>query len=857
LQLSINKTKTAALLIIVLMMTSAVMLTLPVKGQATSSVPPISGPIPAGETAETIVQPVPHLSFRPTVIGVGQTFLVNLWTTPAIHAARYHPDYTVTITKPDGTEDVIVLDSYPADATAWFEYIADQTGEWKIRFDFLGTFFPAATLTGGFFGGTIQAAATYYKPASTGDQTLMVQEEITPGWPESQLPTDYWERPVHVENREWWVISGNWPGQGFYGGGAYSTKWNELYPDTNIYWSDRHRFTPWVQGPDSAHILWKRQDTIAGLIGGQAQQYGISSGPNYPGLIYAGRCYETYTKPGENKVYWRCYDLRTGEVYWELTDIPTAGGGGFFFGGPSYLVPNLIEYNPPTQSEVEGAEAAGTWSVNLMRIQSGRLYKWNPWTGALTTNASLDPVSSGTFYVNGRGRDTQPMALTVQNLGGGNYALLNWTTSGSSSNFNSRLKTNTTYARSSLPTLMDFEAGLGATVSGITEDQVYTGMTLTGYNLWTGQELWTKTINEPMYSFICDIVDHGKLAVLSAFGYYRCFDLRTGQELWKSESLSYPWSSSGFGAYSAMSGYGLLLREAYDGVYGINWTDGKIEWKYTAEAGAAYETPYTNDLGQTVMPFYSFGVGGYIADGKFFTWNYEHTETWPVTRGWQLHAIDMFTGEGVWELTGSAYPRAIADGYLIATNSFDGYMYVIGKGKSAATVNAGPKAIALGDQVVIEGTVVDLSPAQPGTPCVSVASMTTQMDYLHMQLPIGGIWGNATMTGVSVILTALDSNGNMQDIGTATSNAYTGTFTMSWTPPIEGDYEVIASFAGDASYGSSTASTGFTVGPAPTVAPTPEPVEIPDYSMLIYGLIIAVIIAIMIGLVNLMLLRKR
>ena len=31
-------------------------------------------------------------------------------------------------------------------------------------------------------------------------------------------------------------------------------------------------------------------------------------------------------------------------------------------------------------------------------------------------------------------------------------------------------------------------------------------------------------------------------------------------------------------------------------------------------------------------------------------------------------------------------PGAIADGYLTASNSYDGYMYVFGKGKSATTV---------------------------------------------------------------------------------------------------------------------------------------------------------------------------
>jgi hypothetical protein len=132
------------------------------------------------------------------------------------------------------------------------------------------------------------------------------------------------------------------------------------------------------------------------------------------------------------------------------------------------------------------------------------------------------------------------------------------------------------------------------------------------------------------------------------------------------------------------------------------------------------------------------------------------------------------------------------------------------------------------------------------------------MDYLHMQLPIGGIYGNDQMTGVDVYLTALDENGNYQDIGTVTTNAYYGTYSVEWVPEIEGMYTIIATFAGDASYSSSGASCGLFVGPEPTVQPTAEPIVLPpDNTMLIYGLLIAVILAIVIGLVNLLLVRKR
>jgi len=851
-QLSVSKTKTTAMIIIALMMFSAIAMWTVLPVQAAEG-PGTSGPPPAGVTYDTVIV-VPHLSFRPTTVGQGQTFLVNMWTTPATHAARNHPNYTVVITKPDNSKEVVTMPSFKADATAWFEYVADQVGEWKLQFIFPGTFFPGGTLTGGFMGGSAAVNPTYYKAVSTGEQILTVQNDIVYSWPEDYMPTDYWTRPVHVENRHWWTIAGNYPGTG-YNGHLDDALWDELYPGCNPSWFNGmipDRLIPWVEAPDSPHILWKRQDAIAGLIGGQAGKYGTSGEPGAPGVIYAGRVYDSYTKAGlgsstTNSMMFRCYDLRTGEVYWEYPCATVSGG--FFFGGSSGLIPNLIEYNPPTQSEVGGAEAAGTWSVNLMRIQGSQLYKWNPWTGAMTLNVSISPATSAVFYRQPSKRGELPLALSV--VGG---RLINWTTSGTGT-FASRIQSNTSYT-GSLPTLADFESGYGGSVGSITLDSVYVGETITGRNLWTGVTLWTANLSEPMYSMYCDVVDHGKIATLTAFGHYVCYDLATGKKLWTSETMDYPWSSAGFGGYSAFSAYGLIIREAYDGVYGIKWTNGKIEWKYTAYSGSAYETPYIDAEGKGVMPFYSFGVGGIIADGKFFTWNYEHTESWPVTRGWSLHAIDVFTGEG-WSLTGCSTPRAIADGYLIATGWADGYTYVIGKGKSETTVTAPGTEIPLGQSVMITGSVMDLSPAQPNTPCVSQDSMKTQMDYLHMQLPLGGIWNNVTITGVPVYVYAVDPNNNYKDIGIATTNGYYGTFSIPFTPEVEGTYTIMASFGGDVSYGSSGSSTAILVGSAPTPYPTQQPINIPDNTSLIYGLLVAVIIAIVIGLVILLLVRKR
>jgi hypothetical protein len=128
------------------------------------------------------------------------------------------------------------------------------------------------------------------------------------------------------------------------------------------------------------------------------------------------------------------------------------------------------------------------------------------------------------------------------------------------------------------------------------------------------------------------------------------------------------------------------------------------------------------------------------------------------------------------------------------------------------------------------------------------------MEYLHMQLPIDGIDHNVQMTGVPVTLTAIGSDGSVIDIGMATSNAYYGTFSKSWAPPAEGDYEIVASFAGDESYGSSAAATAVAVGPAAETPETPGTPVIPDYTWTIIGTGIAIIIAFAIAVI---LLRKR
>ena len=886
-QFSMNKAKATAIIVTILMLTSITMMAMQVQAQEEHGGNPlgtgsgISGPLPAGVTANFTVGTVTYVSIRPAVVGLGQTILVNMYVIPAPNANRNLPALKVTITKPDGTQEVITTASYVADGTAWYELAPDQIGTWKFKLDFPGCYFPAGRYLDGYIinatsGGSVYALSEYYSPSASREMAIAVQQDWVYSFPEMPLPTDYWTRPVPYEMREWWPISGNFPWRGPSGG----PMWDKLYPDTNPYWGGyvvaglggpwRGHFTPWVQGPNSAHVAWKRQYGIGGIVGGD-MGYGIAdtsifSGSGlcrYPHIIYGGRAYmflgfDSYagkdeSKPGTGKTavpYWQCFDYRTGQLIWER---PLEAGES---------APTVIEYF--NQGLLPGGQVSITanelTAVNFLSISGGYLRKYDPWTGAMVSNVSIAPMtgSGGTYYMNG-------YVLGVQDLGssaGANrYRLINWTTFGTSSNFASRIQSNKTWPWSSLPDTTDYNVGISAQTAKVFAAGAPNATIVRAASLKTGQQLWeVALINEWQYSTSTDYADHGKFALLTEQGYYIALDLFSGQVAWKSERFDYPWDEPGFGGYNALSAYGLLYRNAYTGIYAFDWDDGKLVWKYTSPAAATYETPYVNENGTTV---YSTNIGGAIADGKYYIYNTEHSATVPITRGWQLHCINATTGEGIWKVAipggGSKHTTdigPIADGYLSLGGS-DGYTYVFGKGKSATTVTAPDVVMPKGNGVVIRGTVLDLSPAQPNTPCVSKESMALQMEHIHKQLPIDGIWHNETLTGVPVTLTAIDSNGNAIDIGIVTTNGYYGTFNKAWTPPNEGTYEIIASFAGDESYGSSAASTAVSVGPAVEEPVQPEPPIPTDFTPLYYGIAAAVVaIIIAIAIVGVLILRK-
>jgi len=455
--------------------------------------------------------------------------------------------------------------------------------------------------------------------------------------------------------------------------------------------------------------------------------------------------------------------------------------------------------------------------------------------------------------------------------------LINWTAhgetgpSGSVINLNQRILNNISWPFGSLGTV-DYQAGVAVSTFSITSPatSISEDVWIMGADLVSGQLLYNHTTGYKgftTYSQTC--ADHGMVALHFTDGKIHAWNSRTGQKAWDNEIADQTVWREWF-SYGIQSGYGNLISNQYNGIAAYDWATGKLSWLYEAPANFGFDTPY-----QGVYAF--FTTPDVIADGKIYAYTGEHTASQPIARGWGLHAINATDGTRVWYIAGSMTPGAVADGYLTAANSYDGYTYYFGPGLSKTEVTAPDVAVPLGTALTIKGSVMDMSPgdqgpeqnpeapiisvSKPGTiQCVSKDSMTTLMNYVYMGRPIDGILHNETITGVPVFLTAIASDGSFVDIGTTTTNGYYGTFGVTWTPPKQGTYTIIATFAGDESYGKSEAATSVTVGPAPTTPSTDGndgTATAPDNSMLLYGILVAVIIAIVLALIAILAIFRR
>ena len=825
-----NKTKTSAVAFILLLASSAVLAILPAFAQKTYTA------VPDRETATVV-------GASPKLVGLGQKVLINIMTYPAPSGPNlYAQDLvgrteakggfngtSITITKPDGTKDTFM----PIDETLehaglavpglqqivgslQFQYEPDQVGTYSLTASFAGEIF---TTDASYASLNL---SVYYKPSSTRQAaTFAVQDEIVlsgvlNGYPWSPLPTAYWTETVSTDIREWAAISGDWIMGGY---DPWGTKYN-----------------PYSTAPSSPHIMWKNRVQVGGIVGGVwgSLSYGGVGGGG--GTAFGGGNIIVDGKIYQNDIFggtYSCIDLITGQKLWNSTGAITQA---------QHLQPL---YQTFTQGN-EGGIVAYLWDFGV----TGQWRLWDPFTGTLrqvitgaptdSTARSLAEGSTVVYLVQyGGWNTTLPLKYRFENLIRWDLAKVatnnDWKT-GIVWNVSIRQPDGVGIGdgRTNMNCLRYDEANVVIVKAGNDEDIVM------GFDMDTGAYLYRATT--PIVLFSTSAGPNGPYLIATGMASWYAMNVKTGSKMWETQVGDLPWAEIPVNTNVAHDGK--FYVGCFDGhVYALDLDDGHIVWK----------SDYVGDDGETIYGNQPFNGAAAGADGKL----YFSTDTvyglQPRTRFHELVCIDEATGKFLWKLPIGIRPNGIANGYLVGADGENGLQYCIGKGKTAITITAPMTTISVGTGALIQGQVMDMSPAQANTPAVSEGDMSEWMDYLHGQ--------NATMInspptpdGVPVQLTAVSSSGSVTDLGTVTSDS-SGTFGTMWAPSAAGMYTVYATFAGSNSYWSSNAET--LLGVQAAAEPSTTPGSTANNSEVInYVIAAAVAIIIAIAIVGVLMLKK-
>jgi hypothetical protein len=216
-------------------------------------------------------------------------------------------DYTLTITKPDGTTETHDWDVIQ-DTTGiqFWTYTPSQAGNYTLKFHYAGQVY---TWSGSYQNDTMAAA-----DATT---ILQVTETQVPtplgSYP---LPTEYWTRPIEGENTDWYAISSNWLNAPWIRSGATVTGG-----------AGYGRYQADGIGPNSAHVMWSKEITFGGVVGGNdtavpGETYYMGGSYNVRfsnAIVMHGYLYyqEPYGNSGSGGDY-VAVDIRTGQELWRI-----------------------------------------------------------------------------------------------------------------------------------------------------------------------------------------------------------------------------------------------------------------------------------------------------------------------------------------------------------------------------------------------------------------------------------------------------------------------------------------------------------------------------------------------------------
>ncbi|MGD9131546.1 MAG: hypothetical protein PVH73_08250 [Candidatus Bathyarchaeota archaeon] len=793
-----------------------------------------------------------HLSATPNPVGVDQICYVQAIFTKPLPTSQgnngdRHEDVTVEITAPDGSKTV--MGPYTGGMTGGVatSFIPNQIGEYSLQ-----AFYPGQVLTGTNewnpepSGWMAELRGSTMLPSESEVVTLTVQSDpIDPIYQTPSLPEHYWTRPIYATNWDW--------------GAQIGSNWYSLEPSgfTTLGRYDAiGGFDPYGKAPNSPHILWTKPTRFGGQPGGpipsdQSTQFSSTdiTIDQYDGsIILAGVLYYTkFAGWGSGHGYmdsWVAVDLRTGETLWEkpaglsgqewlrygqivrwhniqgygsqafLWSIEATGSG--IFGPSGDLVFRL--YDAYTGKHVcnitteEGEADTSAYARNLGMITDIEGDNPGGLIGYYTVGDQLYMWNSSKLFEGSPGR------LSVSNQ---NYTFAD----GVQWNRSIALELNGQPVTLSLSRVTREVILLRDSPTFIFQGSSYGYQVTAGIDAHTGALLWGP-INQTLPQFE-DIN-----LVAARDGYYfiyntdahetYCYSLTNGQKVWGPIEVPYDvyasqnaWAEIAYGRVYFNGGGGIVNCQ--------NLTTGELEWSWS-RGSAGYDTPFG------VYPIFGYRTQT-VCDGKLFlSEGYLYTPPLHPARRIVLNCTD---GSLVWSILSysSRASGAHADECFVDWNAMDCQIYTYGKGPSETIVSVKNNVLSQGSSVLIEGTVMDISPGTSqtgvklrfpkGVPAVSEESMREWMEFVYMQQNCP-----SNAEGVDVFVKVLDPNGDWYSETVTTDT--NGVFSLSWAPAIVGDYHVTAIFEGSESYCISYSTTTFTVDEAQAAAGAPSAEEIAE-----------------------------
>ena len=816
--------------------------------------------IPLTVTAQDTPQQVdswPFINAIPNPAQVGTTVLLHvgsLWPIGTVDSGW--EGLTVTITKPDNTTTTLGPIRTDSTGGTGASFIPDMVGTYKLQ-----THFPqqqAPVMAGGFFEANPPSNATML----AGDSDvleLIVQEEPIMHYPDQPLPTEYWSRPINDQLWSWASIAGNWFGDQV--SMDASPPAQTLYKDYNAF------------APETGHVLWTKPITMGGISGGMTGYQGFDQGdayePKWTGAVIIGGkvFYNQFETTGSETGLYRsvvAVDLHTGEELWnkQLLDLDGNNqnldfGQAVYF--PGFNQHGVFDYLWTTSGSTWNAydPITGRWTYTMQGVPSGtRMYgpngeifiytvdQRNGWMTMWNSSAVVAPssgaVAQGSFNPQGQVYSASQTANGIEwnvtiplGLPGSVDKVREGVILGT--NFDKYTRSDDTIAMWALSTEENREGTLL-------------------YN-----KTWTIPDNPGHYD-VQDADTETDVFVVSAAESrtYYGFQLSTGNQLWgptHAQHYTDKWGLASSNSWDNIA-YGKFISGNYGGtVYCRDVTTGELLWTY--EITDIYHENLQNNQWRFRPAFF--------ADGKVYLENTEHNPFDPQHRGAPFLCLDMETGERVFEIPfrGSEWSSTpiIGDSIIAMYNEYDQQIYAIGKGPSDITVEVSPDVSMNGNDVLVKGYVTDISPGTSdyrltsrfpnGVPAVADGNMSEWMTYVYNQFE-----RPSDVMGVEVVISVLDPNNNMYEVGRTTSDS-TGLYSLMFTPEVSGKYTVIASFEGSEAYYGSNAQTACGVSDAPaTPAPqTTENTTASDLYMYVVGFGVAIIVAIAIA--TILIIRKR